>query len=209
MIRDTEVFFHHRVHSDDRRHRGFYHREQREIFFTTGNTEMTGDTERWRFVAKLFKVNSLENFFQSTQNLKRYFYKRCINFFTNQYIYSLKTSLMKKITVLASAVFAALIFMNCNPGRKATASAPLSYTYEGNLKEVISQNCSPCHIPSKGGNKRAYDNFANVSNDIDEIIRRISLNPGDRGFMPMKHPKLPDSTIAIFQKWKDDGKLEK
>ena len=116
---------------------------------------------------------------------------------------------MKKITVFASAVFAAIIFMNCNAGKKATASAPASLTYEGSLREVISQNCTPCHIPAKGGNKKAYDNFANVHSDIDEIIRRIKLNPGERGFMPMKHPKLPDSTIAIFQKWKDDGRLEK
>jgi hypothetical protein len=69
-------------------------------------------------------------------------------------------------------------------------------------------NCSPCHIPAKGGNKKAYDNYGNVKNDIDDIIRRISLNPGDRGFMPFKHAKLSDSTIAVFVKWKADGLAE-
>lgn len=116
---------------------------------------------------------------------------------------------MKKIIILFSAVFTSMIFVNCHSTKQVTAATPASLTYDGNLKEVISQNCSPCHIPSKGGNKKAYDNYANVNSDIDEIIRRIELNPGERGFMPFKHPKLPDSTIAVFRKWKDDGRLEK
>jgi len=115
---------------------------------------------------------------------------------------------MKKITVLASAIFASILFINCHSTKQATASAPASYTYEGNVKAVVSQSCSPCHISGKG-NKKPYDNFANVNSDIDEIIRRIDLNPGDKGFMPFKHPKLPDSTIAVFKKWRDDGRLEK
>ncbi|MES1218310.1 MAG: hypothetical protein ABUT20_22580, partial [Bacteroidota bacterium] len=69
--------------------------------------------------------------------------------------------------------------------------------------------CSPCHIPAKGGNKKPYDNYANVSKDIDAMIQRIQLNPTDKGFMPFKGKKLSDSTIAIFQKWKADGLLEK
>jgi nitrate/TMAO reductase-like tetraheme cytochrome c subunit len=71
-------------------------------------------------------------------------------------------------------------------------------------------NCTPCHIPANGGRKRAYDNFTNVKEDIDEIIRRIDQNPTDRGFMPFKKTeKLNDSTIAVFKKWKADGLLEK
>ena len=51
-------------------------------------------------------------------------------------------------------------------------------------------------------------NYQNVKTDIDEIIRRIQLNPGERGFMPMKHPKLSDSSIAIFINWRNDGLIE-
>ncbi|HKC35805.1 MAG TPA: hypothetical protein VKB95_07070, partial [Chitinophagaceae bacterium] len=77
------------------------------------------------------------------------------------------------------------------------------------ISVVIMNNCVPCHIPAKGGFKKAYDNYANVKTDIDEMIRRIELNPTDKGFMPFKKTaRLPDSTIAKFKKWRDDGLLE-
>ena len=121
---------------------------------------------------------------------------------------------MKKFFILSSVVVAALVFVNCNPGKKitddtGTVVVPKS-TYEGQLSTVIVSNCSPCHIPSKGGRKKAYDNYANVKTDIDEMIKRIELNPTDPGFMPFKaKAKLPDSTINAFKKWRDDGLLEK
>jgi hypothetical protein len=119
---------------------------------------------------------------------------------------------MKKYLIFSGIVTAALLFANCNPGKKATATEPPKEvpksTYAANVTTVITNHCTPCHIPAKGGNKKSYDNFANVRSDIDEIIRRIELNPGDRGFMPFKHPKLSDSTITVFKQWKADGMLE-
>ncbi len=110
--------------------------------------------------------------------------------------------------VLGSASFLILIFANCGSSKKI--AAPVKFTYESNMKTVIVANCSPCHIPASGGNKRAYDNFENVKTDIDEIIRRIELNPSERGFMPFKKTmKLSDSTIAVFKQWRADGLLEK
>jgi hypothetical protein len=116
---------------------------------------------------------------------------------------------MKKIITLAAVATALVVLTNCSSSKKAAAAAPAKLTYENNLTTLIAANCSPCHIPSKGGNKKAYDNFANVKADIDDILRRIQLNPGDRGFMPFKHPKLSDSTIMVFKQWKEDGLLEK
>jgi len=117
---------------------------------------------------------------------------------------------MKKYFIVAGVIALATLLYNCSGSKKATASStPPASTYETNVKTVIEANCSPCHIPVKGGNKKAYDDFANVKADIDDIIRRIELNPGDRGFMPFKHSKLSDSTITVFKKWKTDGLLEK
>ena len=46
--------------------------------------------------------------------------------------------------------------------------------------------------------------------DIDEMIRRIELNPGEKGFMPFKKKeKLSDSTVNVFKKWRDQGLAEK
>lgn len=114
---------------------------------------------------------------------------------------------MKKIYVIAALAAISLGLTYCSSSKKATA-APKT-TYATDLTAVISEKCAPCHIPSKGGNKKPYDNYANVKSDIDEIIKRIELNPTDRGFMPFKKTeKLAAEQIAVFKKWKEDGMLE-
>lgn len=117
---------------------------------------------------------------------------------------------MKKILLPVSFFATMVAFTHCGPSKK-TASVPVpKMTYEGNMQEVITTNCTPCHIPAKGGNKKPYDNYTNVKTDIDEIIRRIELNPGEKGFMPFKKTaKLSDSTIQLFKQWRTDGLLEK
>lgn len=119
---------------------------------------------------------------------------------------------MKKVFFASALCLAAFVLSNCGPSKKATAGTdPLpKMSYESNLQAVIMDKCAPCHIPSKGGNKKAYDTYASVKTDIDEIIRRIELNPTDRGFMPFKKTaKLSDSTINLFKQWRADGLLEK
>ena len=117
---------------------------------------------------------------------------------------------MKKIYVFAGMAILSLALTYCSSAKKAAkAAAVAKTTYTSAVASVISDKCAPCHIPSKGGNKKAYDNYANVKSDIDEIIRRIELNPGERGFMPFKRAtKLAADTIAVFRKFKDDGALE-
>jgi hypothetical protein len=130
------------------------------------------------------------------------------SFFT--YFQCSKITNMKKCFALLGIVAAVFTFSNCNPARKASTTAPVvaKATYASDVTTVIMSNCTPCHVPAKGGNKKPYDNYANAKTDIDEILRRIQLNPGDKGFMPFKHPKLNDSTINVFKKWKEDGLLE-
>ena len=114
----------------------------------------------------------------------------------------------KKFLTVTAMTALVIIFANCNASKKATA-APAKITYEGNVQNVITTYCSPCHIPAKGGKKKDYTTAAAIKGDIDDIIRRVELNPGERGFMPFKNPKLSDSTIAIFKQWKADGFLDK
>jgi len=115
---------------------------------------------------------------------------------------------MKKLYVFAGVAILSLALTYCSSSKKATAAVPKA-TYATTLAPVVAEKCTPCHFPSKGGNKKAYDNYANVKADIDEILRRIELNPTDRGFMPFKRAtKLAADTIAIFRKFKEDGALE-
>ncbi len=116
---------------------------------------------------------------------------------------------MRKIIAFTAIIATVLIFVNCSSAKKTAATAVPKLTYETNVQTAITSYCSPCHISGKG-NKKPYDNFANVKADIDEIIRRIELNPTDRGFMPFrKSTKLSDSTINVFKQWKTDGLIEK
>lgn len=118
---------------------------------------------------------------------------------------------MKKFFVLTGSFTALVFFTQCGPSKKLAEAPPPppKLTYATNLSTAILNNCTPCHIPAKGGRKKAYDTYAAVKTDIDEILRRIDLNPTDKGFMPFKGTaKLPDSTIAVFKQWKADGLLE-
>ena len=117
---------------------------------------------------------------------------------------------MKKLFLMCLLGSSVLVLTNCDPAKKTAATEIPKMNYETNIQAMIAGSCSPCHIPSKGGNKKPYDNFTNVKTDIDEIIRRIELNPGEKGFMPFKKTvKLSDSTINVFKQWKVDGLLEK
>ena len=114
---------------------------------------------------------------------------------------------MKKTLILASFVFAAFIFYQCNPARKTSASIPVT-TYTNNVHTLVMNNCSPCHIPEKGGKKKSLDNYTAVKDNLPEIIKRIEMHPGEKGFMPFKRERLNDSTIAVFKAWQAEGMAE-
>jgi len=112
---------------------------------------------------------------------------------------------MKKICILLLLI-APLVFQFCSSSKKNTAKIP-KLTYAANVKPLMEMNCTPCHFPPKG-NKKAYDNYLAVKTDIDPILERVNKNPGERGFMPFRHPKLSDSSINVLVQWKKDGLLE-
>lgn len=118
---------------------------------------------------------------------------------------------MKKMPLFISLAIVGMVISYCSPEKKAAREAKRhpKLKYETNIKALVEANCSPCHIPAKGGKKTALDNFVAVNKNIDDIIHRIQLNPGDKGYMPNKNPKLSDSTINVFKQWKIDGQLEK
>ncbi|HYO21335.1 MAG TPA: hypothetical protein VER36_02950 [Flavisolibacter sp.] len=113
---------------------------------------------------------------------------------------------MKKI-VIFSLIACGAIFQFCSSTKQAQATVQ-KVTYAADIQPLIQNSCAPCHIPPKG-NKEALHTFETAKANIDESIKRIKLNPGDKGFMPFKHPKMSDSAINVFVKWKEDGLLEK
>ncbi|OQY96482.1 MAG: hypothetical protein B6D37_01865 [Sphingobacteriales bacterium UTBCD1] len=130
----------------------------------------------------------------------------CISVIIDIFIPLIKT-LMKKITVFTALAGMAFALSYCNVSKKA-ANKAVAMNYETNVKEIIAANCSPCHFPAEGGKKEPLDSYADVTKHIDDILRRIQLNPADRGFMPNRHAKLSDSTINVLKQWKTDGLKE-
>ena len=93
---------------------------------------------------------------------------------------------MKKLYVSSLIVMMAVFFSYCHTAKKAAAPAVAVVTYEKGIQPIIMSSCAPCHIPAKGGNKEAYDKYENVKKDIEGILHRVQLNPGEKGFMPFK-----------------------
>lgn len=113
---------------------------------------------------------------------------------------------MKKIILLGVIAASLAIFTQCKSTKAAASTRKLNYVTD--IQPIMSDKCAPCHIPDKGGRIEALNSYAAVKGHIDDIIRRIELNPGDRGYMPFKKPKLSDSTINIIKQWKADGMPE-
>ena len=121
---------------------------------------------------------------------------------------------MKKILIMVGVVAGISMLSNCHSAKKSASktTAPTmapanvaAVTYHSNMESVLAANCSPCHFPSKGGNKTPFDTYEAAKSHLDSMIVRIQLNPTDKGFMPFKRAKLSDSTINLFKQWRDSG----
>jgi hypothetical protein len=126
--------------------------------------------------------------------------------FTFHLIFSSKITkawFMKKVLFFVLFFAMVVVFEFCNSSKKLHKSLP-STTYAANVQNIVAGNCSPCHV-GDGARVKRLDSYDAVKANIDDIIHRVQLNPNDKGFMPMRHPKLPDSTIQVFVNWKDAG----
>ena len=113
---------------------------------------------------------------------------------------------MKKVFSFIVIVTCVSLFSHCTGSKKAVVvKEPVpSFTYTGNIQQIMVEKCGPCHVAGKG-NKLSLDNYEASMANVDDIIRRIELEPGARGFMPVKRPKLSDSVINIIKTWKAEG----
>jgi hypothetical protein len=113
---------------------------------------------------------------------------------------------MRKLLFFLTVATTTLLLTQCKSTKPVAALAKL--TYEKDIQPLMSANCSPCHFPERGKVK-FLNTYTAVSSSIDDIVTRIQLHPGEKGFMPFKRARLSDSTINVFKQWKADGLLEK
>ena len=112
---------------------------------------------------------------------------------------------MKKI-VTALALLFIFILAACSKKSSPGKTEKIKITtYTADVFPLIQMKCTPCHLPSKGGNKRSYETYASAKLFGADMAARIQRNPGERGFMPFKNAKLSDTEIAVFKKWLSDG----
>ncbi|HNU89191.1 MAG TPA: hypothetical protein PKJ94_12905 [Ferruginibacter sp.] len=119
---------------------------------------------------------------------------------------------MKHLFAAATLVIL-IVFVSCakktNPSSATTeAPKPKATSYTVEVLPLLQAKCSPCHFPSKGGNKANFESFASASKFGAAMLDRIQKNPGERGFMPMRNPKLSETEIATVKKWVDGGMVE-
>ncbi len=115
---------------------------------------------------------------------------------------------MRKLATSVLLLASVMLFQFCNHSKHMAASAPAAVTYQHDVLPVVQASCGPCHVAGQG-NKKPLDNYADAKSSADDIIKRIQMNPDERGFMPMRHPKMSDSAITAFVDWKKGGLLEK
>ena len=115
---------------------------------------------------------------------------------------------MRKLTILFVLLIIAFVFQYCKSSKKAQAAKANAVNYTTHIQPVVAATCTPCHFPPKG-NKKPLDTYEDVRSNIDDILVRIQKNPEEKGFMPFKHPKLPDSTINLFVRFKTEGMTAK
>jgi hypothetical protein len=111
---------------------------------------------------------------------------------------------MKKV-VLFLLLVAVAIFQFCTSSKKAAEANKVTYTKH--VQPIIQASCTPCHLPPQGRAKPLHT-FETAKAEADDMIERIKRNPEEKGFMPAKHAKLPDATIAVFEQWKATGLAE-
>lgn len=115
---------------------------------------------------------------------------------------------MKKIT-FGLILFAVIVFTACTKKASPGKTVEKTTTYSTDIVPLLQAKCTPCHLPSKGGNKANFENYEGAKKYSTAMLERVMLNPGERGFMPFKHAKLPEAEIAIIKKWIDQGLTEK
>lgn len=100
------------------------------------------------------------------------------------------------------------VFAACSK-KASPAKTPriIPTTYTTDILPLAESKCMPCH--GKGSNKGDFLNYESAKKYAAEMLDRVMIAPGGRGFMPKNHDKLADTEIALIKKWIDGGLTEK
>jgi hypothetical protein len=112
---------------------------------------------------------------------------------------------MKKVFYFITFLFH---FTSCtNDSENDLINVPDTVTYNNSVKAIIDANCIACHGNSSPAANLSLTNYNQVADadTVDNIIERIELPQGTTGLMPQSGTRLPQNSIDIIKKWRDDG----
>jgi uncharacterized membrane protein len=117
-----------------------------------------------------------------------------------------------KYTLVFILAALAIVLQVCKPSQSSTASKPAdappvpTVSYEKDIKPILLGKCTPCHFPEQG-KKKMLDTYAAVKTDVNEILRRVKLNPEEAAFMPFKSkkPALTAEEKQLLDDWLKQG----
>lgn len=117
-----------------------------------------------------------------------------------------------KYSLVVLVIFTIILLGACSKktgNSKSAAELPKEKAtlYTADVLPLIQAKCSPCHLPTKGGFKADFENHESAKKFGAEMLVRVQLNPGEKGFMPFKNAKLSAEEIAVFKKWLNGGML--
>lgn len=123
----------------------------------------------------------------------------------------------KTVSLTALAAFCGLIafqtstLTSCKSSQKASTNAPVvipdNPTYTANVKPIIDASCgTKCHSAVKKAHDIDLSNYASVKDACmnHKLLPSIKHESGVKA-MPRMAPKLSDASIAIIEKWINQG----
>jgi hypothetical protein len=116
---------------------------------------------------------------------------------------------------IAILFFTSLFFFSCSNDSTSDLiiidSQNSVVKYSSQVKNIIDSNCINCHgtTPINGASIPlvTYQNVKDATLNLG-LIDRISKAQGDPGLMPNNGTRLPQASIDIIVKWKNEGFLE-
>jgi len=119
---------------------------------------------------------------------------------------------MKKNKFLFPLIAIVVISIKCNTAKTSTMDTlpkEKALSFNADILPIMQTSCTPCHFPPEG-RKKPLENYANVKENIKDIIARVKLPKDHVQFMPFKNkkPALNDSLIAVLEKWEKQNMPE-
>lgn len=113
-----------------------------------------------------------------------------------------------RFLLLLAAANLLLISCSNNSTDDLIEPAPLTVTYNGQVKAIIENNCIFCHSdPPQNFAPMRLTTYEDVRSAVltRGLLDRISRDQGAPGMMPSGGTRLPQSTIDLITQWQAQG----